>query len=1163
MRSGKPISLCVVASIAILMLFLCGFTAEKITPVAGKLPDVQDDSLSISPSGDEILFAAKTEDLSSHIFKIRLKDGKITQLTSGKDLNFNPTWSHDGKRIAYYSQIHGVFVMDREGGGRRRISPLLGAARNLYPQWSRDDSKILFASNSTPEGEIKDYDIYLVDVDNPEETRKLADSRWSEYNPTWSPDGEKIAYLKAVSGKRDIHIMRADGSEDRPLTKGLNGDGPIKWSPNGLGLLASITHGGKRILYYIEVPSGDLRRLTQEDEVTAFQWSPRGEAMFSSTLNDRSAIHAFDPETGEPPKIILKGGSNPIWWPDGEGMFYTSREGGKTTLYNAELKRPLPPPPKEAIVKPTASTSNSGPPHLLGRIGEMGRLGKEEIKAMLGIAVNFAGGGINISPIDIAEMILIAFLLVAILIVSRRRGRTGLRKLEQYIERLKQDFDEVAQSGVRTLEDKVEYVQDVLNAVDTKISKLESIARDREIYSKFDENELSDLIDKKIVILNTLVEHIEKNISRISQDSEMINKTNKMMRQLTDIIKDMDAKIGKISKEERTLRRSEDRVRELKQSIKEVDDKIKEIKDERKALLEADAKVEQISMIIDKVGENERIINELDARIIGFRKILEEVQNRSQAILGNNAHLEEIRARLQEAGDMVNQIEGKLNELTERLKKMNEVEKQIEDLDSSIITVIKKVEGVLQERKLIDGISKRLDLLERVAGNGEIDRILEEIDSRIQKIEEKEEYLKSVESKIDGLREIEADFEEKARNIKEVGGLLGETAKEVEKLKGNVNHMKYLVKRITRDGKIVEEMEARLDGLRNIAQEIDERMKESRDIYKMIEAIGGRVDALNSLGDTIESRIASLNEKRKGVEEAEERIAGFVKGISSMEGKIDSLMERLKDVDELQERLESLKAIRTEITARLSTAAEEKERLRGLEEKIEEMKVREGEAEAHLKTLSRMEARAEELGNSIAQARENLERLNSEVREIEGIKTNMEEIRRFAEGLNAQMSILMAKKDDIITWGNSIRDIEGKLGRMAQKQGELVGGLQKVEEAAKRMDELEAFISFADEKLESLENRRKLIDEANRKIQETEVLWRDLDRAIKELKGQSEIVEDIREKIEKVGSLAEYVDLKMESLEKKREVIDEISSKVNILSARVEDIMRDSSPSQI
>ena len=73
--------------------------------------------------------------------------------------------------------------------------------------WSPDGTEIAFNSRG---------DIYKTDVDTLEETR-LTNGADTEYSPTWSPDGEKIAYVRDTGNSTSLYVVGSDGSSSTLL----------------------------------------------------------------------------------------------------------------------------------------------------------------------------------------------------------------------------------------------------------------------------------------------------------------------------------------------------------------------------------------------------------------------------------------------------------------------------------------------------------------------------------------------------------------------------------------------------------------------------------------------------------------------------------------------------------------------------------------------------------------------------------------------------------------------------------------------------------------------------------------------------------------------------------------------------------------------------------
>ena len=81
---------------------------------------------------------------------------------------------------------------------------------------------------SDRKGDLVNLEIYVMDADGGNEQRLTENRAWDRF-PSWSPDGERIAFMSQSDGNLEIYVMDADGGNQKNLTNNRNGDGDPAW----------------------------------------------------------------------------------------------------------------------------------------------------------------------------------------------------------------------------------------------------------------------------------------------------------------------------------------------------------------------------------------------------------------------------------------------------------------------------------------------------------------------------------------------------------------------------------------------------------------------------------------------------------------------------------------------------------------------------------------------------------------------------------------------------------------------------------------------------------------------------------------------------------------------------------------------------------------------
>jgi Tol biopolymer transport system component len=175
--------------------------------------------LAWSPDWRKIAFVASASYVGApDIFVINADGSGLRNVTNTVTTSFDFAWSPDGRRIAYldYDRLLGssapLYVVNADGTGKHRLTGSLMVDLGS-PSWSPDGRAIAFTGRGG--------DIYTVHADGAG-LRKLTRAPGWNVGAEWSPDGRRILFASSRDGLAhrtyDLYVMNADGSGQRNLT---------------------------------------------------------------------------------------------------------------------------------------------------------------------------------------------------------------------------------------------------------------------------------------------------------------------------------------------------------------------------------------------------------------------------------------------------------------------------------------------------------------------------------------------------------------------------------------------------------------------------------------------------------------------------------------------------------------------------------------------------------------------------------------------------------------------------------------------------------------------------------------------------------------------------------------------------------------------------------
>lgn len=293
-------------------------------------------AVSWTPDGTEILFDSGKSLSGGEIFRMKPLPGAVPVLlkTLGEGV-FGATASAQNHRLVYASHKNdaNIWRLDLAGTNVRPPRRVVASTRNdSEPSFSPDGTRLAFASSrsGTPE-------IWLCDANGSNMTKLTSFGGPSTHRPRWSPDGKYIAFYSDETGNREIYVSTPQGRVHR-LTNHPSRDTNAEWSRDGSWIYFISDRGGRSEMW--KAPSdGSGQPVRVDGVVDTVLESPDGKWLYHS----RGWPDAFSvwrsPAQGPGEAVQVADGLNSVggWRLAGDGIIYIGKV-GEDGMYPLQFK---------------------------------------------------------------------------------------------------------------------------------------------------------------------------------------------------------------------------------------------------------------------------------------------------------------------------------------------------------------------------------------------------------------------------------------------------------------------------------------------------------------------------------------------------------------------------------------------------------------------------------------------------------------------------------------------------------------------------------------------------------------------------------------------------------------------------------------------------------
>lgn len=304
----------------------------------------------LSSAGHQVAFAwRKPDNQNQSIYLMQRGAEQRLQLSPDSTTDWSPTWSPDGRFVAYVQSMNGthqVSIVPSIGGQPSQV--LTHRRRDIQSvAWLPSSSRrALAVSAQRRPHQAFGLSLYFPDTDSVAPLTRPPLWSTGDTDPAPSPDGSRIAFVRGtVQGVENLFVVPASGGPPTAVTTDSTAIDGVAWSADGSHLIYAAEREGVSGLWKVEASGGDPTLIRSASEGTRFGHPTLSAASNRLVYTQRSAQldvwklsqpSQYEEFAADPLLSSTREDANPSIAPGGNQIAFVSDRSGTHEVWIAE-----------------------------------------------------------------------------------------------------------------------------------------------------------------------------------------------------------------------------------------------------------------------------------------------------------------------------------------------------------------------------------------------------------------------------------------------------------------------------------------------------------------------------------------------------------------------------------------------------------------------------------------------------------------------------------------------------------------------------------------------------------------------------------------------------------------------------------------------------------